>query len=334
MQLGPIMTDVTALELTAEDREILQHPLVGGVILFARNYENIEQLQQLIISIKKLRDPALVIAVDHEGGRIQRFREGFTQIPAMRHFGNLYAENPIKAQQFTEQCGWLLAAELLAVGVDFSFAPVVDLDYGISTIIGDRSFSIDPQIVSFLATTLIQGMHLAGMSAVAKHFPGHGAIAADSHIDLPVDDRELKEIEQHDLIPFLNLINDGLDAIMPAHVIYSKVDNTPAGFSRVWLQQLLRQKYQFSGAIFSDCLSMAGAKIMGDYTQRTKSALNAGCDICLICNDRDGLISVLDNLHKNHLSSALSEHWENMRGKQQFAMSDLRSINKDFLQGT
>lgn len=331
MQLGPLMIDVMALELTAEDREILKHPLVGGVILFTRNYENTEQLQALINDIKKLRDPRLIIAVDHEGGRVQRFREGFTRIPPMRNFGDLYQKDKQLALKYTEQTGWLLAAELLAMGVDFSFTPVVDLDYGVSTVIGDRSFSSDPHIVALLAASLINGLHNAGMAAVAKHFPGHGAIAADSHIDIPVDERDLTIIEQADLIPFFNLIKKDLDAVMPAHVIFPKIDDKPVGFSQKWLQELLRQKYQFSGAIFSDCLSMAGATIIGDYPQRAREALSAGCDICLICNDRNGVISVLDKLSINKFSPLLSQQWERMRGKQQFILSDLKAVNKDFL---
>lgn len=321
--LGPIMLDIAGYELTAEDRQVLCHPQVGGIILFSRNYKDIKQLENLIKDIKQLRDPQLVIAVDHEGGRVQRFREGFTHIPSMRKLGELYQENNSYALSFAKQCGWLLAVELLTVGIDFSFTPVVDLDYGISSVIGDRSFNADPAIVSELAIALIKGMRNAGMSAVAKHFPGHGAVIADSHTEIPIDSRALNIIEQKDLLPFANLIKQHVAGIMPAHVIYPKIDETPAGFSKVWLQDILRQKYHFQGTIFSDDLNMVGASTIGNYFERAQQAIKAGCDIVLICNNRSAALSILDNIANNVSSSTIQNRWELMRGKSAIAVGEL-----------
>jgi beta-N-acetylhexosaminidase len=322
--LGPIMLDVAGYELTAEDRNVLCNPHVGGVILFSRNFKDIEQLENLVAEIKLLRNPQLIIAVDHEGGRVQRFREGFTHIPPMRKLGELYLKNKSYALSLAIQCGWLLAAELLAVGIDFSFTPVVDLDYGVSSVIGDRSFNADPIIVSELSTVLIKGMHDAGMSAVAKHFPGHGAVVADSHTDIPVDDRELHIIEQNDIVPFMHLINQSVAGIMPAHVIYPKIDDKPAGFSNIWLQELLRHKYHFQGTIFSDDLDMAGASAMGNYLERAQLAINAGCDVILICNNRGAALSVLAGFSENETYSHLQKRWEIMRGKSTITLAELQ----------
>ncbi len=318
------MLDVAGYELTAEDRNVLCNPHVGGVILFSRNFKDIKQLENLVAEIKQLRNPQLIIAVDHEGGRVQRFREGFTHIPPMRKLGELYLKNKSYALSLATQCGWLLAAELLAVGIDFSFTPVVDLDYGVSSVIGDRSFNADPIIVSELATALIKGMHDAGMSAVAKHFPGHGAVVADSHTDIPVDDRELHIIEQNDIVPFMHLINQSVAGIMPAHVIYPKIDDKPAGFSNIWLQELLRHKYHFQGTIFSDDLDMAGASAMGNYLERAQLAINAGCDVILICNNRGAALSVLAGFSENETYSHLQKRWEIMRGKSTITLAELQ----------
>ncbi len=317
------MLDIAGYELTAEDRQVLCHPKVGGVILFSRNYQNLNQLENLIKDIKQLRDPQLIIAVDHEGGRVQRFLEGFTRIPPMRVFGDLYRDNHLFALSLAEKCGWILASELLSVGIDFSFTPVVDLDYGVSSVIGDRSFNADPTIVSELASALVKGMKDAGMSAVAKHFPGHGAVIADSHTEIPIDNRELNSIEQNDLIPFANLIKHHVAGIMPAHVIYPKIDKTPAGFSKVWLQDVLRQKYQFQGTIFSDDLNMVGASTIGNYFERAQQAIIAGCDIVLICNNRSAALSILDNIAHNVSASAIQNRWELMRGKSTIASGEL-----------
>lgn len=300
MPLGSLMIDMEGLVLTKEDRELLQHPLVGGVILFSRNYANITQLIELTNEIHQLRQPALLIAVDHEGGRIQRFREHFTQLPACAKFGQLYQQNQSQALLFVEQVGWLLAAELRAVGVDMSFAPVLDLKRGISTVVDDRAFDQNPEVITKLAQMMINGMRKAGMTAVGKHFPGHGSVVADSHYAIPEDDRPLVDIQFADLIPFKQLIHAGLAAIMPAHVIYSKVDSLPAGFSPFWLQQILRTELQFQGTIFSDDLTMIGASVIGDVGTRAKQALQAGCDMILACNDRAAVIKIVDELAHYH----------------------------------
>ncbi len=302
--MGPIVVDVAGYELTQEDREILEHPLIGGLILFTRNYAEPGQLQALVKDIRRAAKQPIIISVDHEGGRVQRFREQFSRIPAMGKIAEFYfeqnavnnADDIEKAKQFTRQCGWLLAAELLAFDIDLSFAPVLDLERG-SSVIGDRSFHRDPRWVSELSAQLCIGMHESGMKTTGKHFPGHGSIEADSHIALPVDDREFSLIDAADLQPFRALIAQGhLDAIMPAHVVYSQVDEAPAGFSRHWLQQILRSQLGFNGVIFSDDLSMQGASVAGDYLSRAQQALRAGCDLLLACNDRSGVISLLDGL--------------------------------------
>ncbi len=296
MSLGPVMLDVVGTELTADDIRRLQHPLVGGVILFARNFVSPTQLKALTACIHGVRQPPLLIAVDHEGGRVQRFREGFTKIPPMREFGKIWDKNPKRAKQLAEAAGWILAAELRAHGIDFSFTPVLDMDYGESQVIGDRAFHLNPQAINELAFHLMQGLKKGGMAAVGKHFPGHGFVVADSHVAIPVDEREFDEIAQNDMQPFRQMIDEGLAAIMPAHVIYPKVDNKPAGFSQKWLQKVLRERLGFNGVIFSDDLSMEGASVGGDVTARSLAALHAGCDMVLLCNRPDLADELLDNL--------------------------------------
>ncbi len=293
--IGPLMVDVEGLTLTNEDRTLLANPLVGGVILFSRNYKNHEQLHALISDMRTCSDN-LLIAVDHEGGRVQRFRDGFTRIPPMRFFGELYASDKDRAVALAKECGWLFAAEVRAFDIDFSFAPVLDLDYGISSVIGDRAFSGDAKVVSILANALIDGMREAGMASTGKHFPGHGAIEADSHIALPVDDRPFKEIQAKDIEPFKQVMAGGLNAIMPAHVIYNEVDEKPAGFSAYWLKDVLRKQLAFNGVIFSDDLTMEGASVAGGYAGRAESALMAGCDMILVCNNRAGALEALEYL--------------------------------------
>ena len=296
MSLGPVMLDVVGTELTADDIRRLKHPLVGGVILFARNFQNCEQLKALTASIHAVRQPPLLIAVDHEGGRVQRFREGFTKIPPMREFGKIWDTDRKKAMALAVEAGWILAAELRAHGVDFSFTPILDMDYGDSLVIGDRAFHLDPRAINDLAFSLMQGLKKGGMAAVGKHFPGHGFVVADSHVSIPVDDRAFDQIAQNDMQPFRQMIDEGLPAIMPAHVIYPKVDDKPAGFSAKWLQKVLRERLGFNGVIFSDDLSMEGASVGGDVTTRSLAALHAGCDMVLLCNRPDLADELLDNL--------------------------------------
>lgn len=296
MSLGPVMVDVQGLELDPQEREMLAHPLVGGVILFSRNYESPEQLRELVAQIHGLREPQILVAVDHEGGRVQRFRDGFSLLPAVRKIGDIYDQDKARGRKLAREHGWLMASELRAMGVDFSFAPVLDLDYGSSQVIGDRAFHHDPEVVADLAHAYIQGMQEAGMAATGKHFPGHGFVSADSHVAIPEDDRDLELIRHHDMIPFERLARNGLAAVMPAHIIFQQIDKRPAGFSAYWLQDVLRRQLGFSGVIFSDDLSMEGASVAGGYPQRAASALEAGCDMVLVCNNPAAAAEVLSTL--------------------------------------
>lgn len=293
---GPVMLDVAGKSLTPEDEARLRHPLVGGVILFTRNYDSPGQLAELTSSIHALRTPPLLIAVDHEGGRVQRFREGFTKIPPMRELGKEWDAHPKRARHLAQQAGFVLASELRACGVDFSFTPVLDVDYGASSVIGDRAFHSEPQAIAELAHSLLLGLKQGGMPTVGKHFPGHGFVRADSHLEIPIDERSYTDIELSDLIPFRQLVNYGLTAVMPAHVIYPKVDSRPAGFSKVWLKDILRGELGFEGCIFSDDLSMEGAAVAGGIVQRAEAALNAGCDVVLVCNKPDSADELLAGL--------------------------------------
>lgn len=289
LPLGPLMIDIAGFELTDLERERLRHPLVGGLILFARNYQSPGQLARLTAEVHALRSPALLIAIDHEGGRVQRCREGFTRLPPMRRLGELWERDPQGASEAALQIGYVLACELRRNGVDLSFTPVLDLDWGRSGVIGDRSFHRDPDVVATLAGQLIAGLRQAGMKACGKHFPGHGWVEADSHVAIPIDDRPLSEIET-DMRPFKRL---PLDAIMPAHVIFPRVDSRPAGFSPVWLKKL-REEIGFDGVIFSDDLSMEAASVAGDIVARVSTAWEAGCDMLLVCNAPDKAGEVLE----------------------------------------
>lgn len=294
--LGPVMLDLAGTELAREEGELLRHPAVGGVILFTRNYRDPEQLRRLIERIHALREPRLLVAADQEGGRVQRFRAGFTVLPAQARYGELYDREPHRALGLIERAGWLLAAELRACGVDLSFAPVVDLRSAASSVIGDRALHRDPEVVARLAQALMHGMREAGMSAVAKHFPGHGSVRGDSHHELPVDARDIETLRYADMLVFERMVHYGVLAMMPAHVVYPEVDPLPACFSRRWLRGVLRNQLGFTGAVFSDDLSMAGAASIGDLPERAVRALEAGCDMVLICNDRGAAESVLEVL--------------------------------------
>lgn len=297
MTLGPMMVDLLGTTLSQEEKEILQHPLVGGVILFSRNFETASQIESLCSQIHALRQPHLLIAVDHEGGRVQRFRKGFTRLPPVAAIGKEFHQHPQLTLERAEQTGWLMAAELRAVGVDFSFAPVLDLDYGVSEVIGDRAFHRDPKAVIDIARAYIHGMRRAWMSAVGKHFPGHGAVEVDSHLGLPVDNRYFEDMLQADMLPFAQLCQKELAGIMPAHIVYEQSDELPAGFSRFWLQEVLRERFGFQGAILSDDLSMEGAAIVGGPLERAEAALEAGCDMVLVCNNPGSVVEVIDGLN-------------------------------------
>lgn len=316
---SPLIIDVAGTKLTDTDRQRLAHPMTGGMILFARNWHSREQLTQLCADIKAVRGD-LLIAVDHEGGRVQRFQtDGFTHVPAMATLGALWAQQPantphtlsasaVQACHAAQACGYVLAAELRACGVDFSFAPVLDLDWGNSAVIGDRAFANHPRTVSALAQNLMHGLRLAGMRNCGKHFPGHGWAAADSHVDVPVDERSLEAILAEDALPYQHLAL-ALDSVMPAHVIYPAVDTLPAGFSTKWLQDILRTQLRYTGAVFSDDLSMEGARQLDgktiSYTEAAVAALNAGCDMVLLCNQSVGNGRPVDELLEG-LSSAMS----------------------------
>ncbi len=300
MTLGPLMLDLQGPALTVEEREQLCHAAVGGVILFSRNYVDREQLRDLVADIHGLRDPPLLTAVDHEGGAVQRFRSGFTPLPACAALGRAFDRDRPRGLRLAEQHGWLMAAELRSAGVDLSFAPVLDLGLGVSRVTNDRAFHRDPEVVAVLASAYVRGMHAAGMAAVGKHFPGHGSVGPDSHHELPVDTRPYDRIQERDLVPFERLIRDGLEGIMPAHVVYARVDSRPSSFSSWWLNEVLRGELGFPGTIFSDDISMSGAARLGDFPARARAALAAGCDMVLLCNSPDQVPDVLRGLEGYH----------------------------------
>ncbi|MGZ8225332.1 MAG: beta-N-acetylhexosaminidase [Methylococcaceae bacterium] len=317
--IGPIMLDVAGLALTQHEKDIINHPNTGAVILFSRNYQNPEQVAELINSIRAARNGAILIAVDQEGGRVQRFQNGFTRLPP----ASCYAQAP----ELAESAGWLMAAELLAVGVDFSFAPVLDIDCGVSEIIGNRSFSTKQELATRLASDFRKGMNQAGMAATGKHFPGHGAVELDSHLTLPVDERDLDSIRAKDLLPFKKLIDEGLEGIMPAHVLYPTIDANPAGFSPFWIQQILRQELNFNGTVFSDDLSMEGAAAVGDFPERARLAQQAGCDMILVCNNPASAERVLEALPVTQ-DAFRERRLQQMQGKSQMNREQLLSTQK------
>jgi len=296
MRLGPVMLDLPGTRCDAADLELLGHPAVGGVVLFRRNFEDPAQLADLVRSIHAVRDPHLLVAVDQEGGRVQRFSAGFSRLPPAAWYGQIYARDRDRGRIAARLGGWLMAAELRAVGVDFSFAPVLDLGTANRTVIGDRAFAPGSEDVADLAKAWVKGCQTAGMASVGKHFPGHGGVLGDSHTELPRDERRFQDIRMADLVPFERLIHAGLEAIMPAHVVYPQVDGKPAGFSSFWLKRVLRGQLEFQGLIFSDDLNMAAAEAGGGYADRAEAALTAGCDMVLICNNRTAAEQIVETL--------------------------------------
>ena len=304
MSLGPVMLDIDGISLTPADRDLLLEPAVGGLILFSRNYETPQQIADLVAEVRALRSPPPIVAVDHEGGRVQRFRDGFTAVPPMRRLGRAYNGDPDAGLALARQAGWLIASELRAAGIDLSFAPCVDIDWGVSDIIGDRAFHSKPEVVGDLAAEFSRGLRNAGMAAVAKHFPGHGAVFADSHEKLPIDGREYGDLLD-DMRPYDRLISSGLVAgVMMAHIVYRKMDALPAGFSPYWIQRELRSRLGFDGAVLSDDLSMKATREFGSMPDRAQRALEAGCDMVLVCNDRDAALATVKALrdYSNPLS--------------------------------
>ena len=308
--IGALMLDIAGTELTQEDIQLLQAPQVGGMILFSRNIESPPQVRALTDHMRRIR-PDILIAVDQEGGRVQRLKQGFSLLPAMGRLGDLYNTQPQKAVALAEQCGWLMAIEVLAVGIDFSVAPVLDLN-DVSDVIGDRSFAQNIQDIVPLASAFMQGMKRAGMANTGKHFPGHGSVKADSHVAAPVDSRSFEDIYAKDMQTFIQLMPQ-LDALMPAHVIYDQIDSNPAGFSPYWIQTILRQKLKFDGVLFADDLTMQAACVVGGADARIQAALKAGCDMGLVCNDRSAACTALEGI--NDLALPNQERLERMRGK-------------------
>lgn len=301
MKIGALVIDLQGIELTTEERELLQHPLVGGVILFSRNYSDVPTLQALCRSIRACRDKPILIMVDQEGGRVQRFRDFFYPLPSLGWIGEWYDRDPKIALELAKTHAWIMATEVITAGIDLSLAPVIDVAKGHSNVIGNRAFHRDTKVLAWLAKAYCEGMQEAGMMSVLKHFPGHGHVSADSHTEIPVDNRDLASIETEDLAPFRDLIQAGAHAIMAAHIIFPAVDNLPVSLSRIWLQDVLRNKLKFNGVILSDDLNMQGASTITDCADRVKAAREAGCDIALLCNNREAVIRTLDKLpHAAH----------------------------------
>lgn len=307
---GPVMFDLMGTDIHSSEVALLESPAAGGIILFSRNYQTPEQLRKLIQDIREIR-PDMLIAVDHEGGRVQRFRAGFTSLPPAAS----YLNNGDAAETLAHQAGWLMAMELRSLDIDLSFAPVLDVDAGISEIIGNRAFAREPEAVARLASRFMNGMHKAGMAATGKHFPGHGNVAADSHLELPIDRRTQAEIFDRDIRPFQALIAQGLDAIMPAHVVYPAVDSEAAGYSKIWLQNHLQGSLGFKGIIFSDDLTMVGAESAGCYGARARKAMQAGCDMVLVCNAPDGAAEVLEEKSTRTRDPGRAHRINTLRGR-------------------
>ncbi len=329
MTLGPLMVDLEGTSISETEKNLLLKPEVGGVILFTRNFQSVEQITALAEEIHKLRTPRLLIAVDHEGGRVQRFHEGFSRIPAAAVYAKV-TDNLDHSRQLAEKAGWLMAVELRACGIDFSFAPVLDLAHGLSGVIGDRAFHSRATTVATLAYAFMHGMNRVGMKAVGKHFPGHGGVVEDSHVAMPVDHRELDVLLHSDIIPFQYMIENRLAAIMPAHVIYDKVDEKPAGYSSFWIENILRQRLGFQGVVFSDDLSMEAACVAGGYGERAEAALKAGCDMALVCNHLHGAIEAAEYI-KGYINPTSQLRLVRMHGEHQISWTQLMQ-NKDWQQ--
>ena len=323
MTLGPLMVDLEGTAIGETEKNLLLKPEVGGVILFTRNFESVEQITALVTEIHDLRVPRLLVAVDHEGGRVQRFHDGFTRIPAAAVYAQVAKDDIDKSRRLAENAGWLMAIELRACGIDFSFAPVLDLAHGLSGIIGDRAFHSKPTTAATLAYAFMHGMNKAGMQAVGKHFPGHGGVVEDSHVAMPVDHRELDELLNNDIIPFKYMIENKLAAIMPAHVIYDKVDEKPAGYSSFWIENILRQRLGFQGVIFSDDLSMEAACVAGGYGERAEAALGAGCDMALVCNHLQGAIEAAEFI-KGYNNPTSQLRLVRMHGEHEISWAELK----------
>lgn len=319
MKAGPLMVDIAGIELQADERERLLHPSVSGVVLFTRNFESLEQLTALVHELKNVKSPKLLIAVDQEGGRVQRFHSDFSKLPALQAIGEMYLHSAEQGLKCARDHAYLMASEILATGIDISFAPVLDIDFGLNQVIGERAFSNDVEIICKLATEYIAGMHEAGMKTTGKHFPGHGSVTADSHVALPIDERSREQIFNLDLVPFRQLSSQ-LDAIMISHVIYSAVDSWPAGFSQVWVKQVLEDELNFKGMIFSDDITMQAAASIGSHTERANRALAAGCHCVMSCNDSAGRDEIIDNL-KVTPSEQLYTHINAMYGIKPFDFS-------------
>lgn len=326
------MIDIRSFVLDEQEITMIKNPLCGGVILFSRNFSDKKQLNDLCQSIRAIKKPSPLICVDHEGGRVQRFHQGFISLPPMAELGKIYQENKQDAIEYSYNIGECIAMELQSCGIDFSFTPVLDINHGNSGVIGDRAFSHNPLTITTIAHSLMKGMQDNGMQAVGKHFPGHGYVKADSHLSLPIDDRDFDSIYTADLRPFKAMIQHNIAAIMPAHIIYQKIDPDPAGFSKFWLQDILRNKLEFEGVIFSDDLSMAGAKFAGSYIQRAKKALDAGCDMVLVCNHPAEANNILDNLDvdkiKNYNQAISSMRLLRMHGKNITSYDKLKYNNR------
>lgn len=322
--LGPVVLDIAGIELLEDEAEVLQHPQVGGVIFFRRNFESPDQLADLVRRIRDQR-ANLVLGVDQEGGRVQRFKEGFTRLPPLRAMGDLYERDSAGALEAARELAWLMATEVRACGVDLSFAPVIDADDAFSSVIGDRAFSRNLADVTSLGQAYIEGMADAGMKATLKHFPGHGSVEEDSHHELPVDERDFDEVWRNDMAPFRALLPQA-GAVMPGHLLFSAIDPNPVGFSAFWLQKVLRQQLNFEGIIFSDDLSMEGAAVLGDYRDRAAAALNAGCDAVLVCNQPKRAIDVIE--HLNTIAYPTNDRLARMRATVSIPSQSLSSLQR------